>query len=88
MYGKRWIERTYTRRRHMRRRDRMFSGKSNPIWDMGSLINGSVVVGLAFAFGGPFITLLIVLASIVYGSIFMLNLLTPKSQRKDLLKWG
>ena len=67
----------------MRRRDDLFSGEaSKGIWGLGSLTAGAVVVGIVFAFAGPFITLLAVVASIVYGTTFMLSLLTPKEERK------
>ena len=55
--------------------------------DMGSLFAGSIVVGLAFAFAGPFITIFIVISSIVYGGIFMMRMLTPKGKRTDLTKF-
>jgi hypothetical protein len=55
--------------------------------DMGSLFAGSVVIGLAFAFAGPFIGVLSIIASFIYGAGVMLNMLSPKDKRKDLTKF-
>jgi len=55
--------------------------------DMGSLLAGSVVIGLAFAFAGPFIAVLSIIASFIYGAAIMLHMLTPKDKRKDLTKF-
>jgi hypothetical protein len=67
----------------MRRRDDLFSGEaSKGVWSLGSLTAGAIVVGIVFAFAGPFITVLAVVASIVYGTTFMLGFLTPKKERK------
>ena len=67
----------------MRKRDDLFSGEaSKGIWGLGSLTAGAIVVGIVFAFAGPFITVLAIVGSIVYGTGFMLSLLTPKGERK------
>ena len=67
----------------MRKRDDLFSGaESKGIWGMGSLLAGSIVVGVVLLFSGPFVTVLAIVASIVYGTGFMLNLLAPKEGRK------
>ena len=57
------------------------------IGDQGSLLAGSIVVGLAFAFAGPFITIFIIISSVVYGSAIMLRLMTPKKKGEDLTDW-
>ena len=73
----------------MRRRNVLFSKVEGGILgDMGSVLSGSVVVGLAFAFAGPFLTVLIVVASIVYGTSLMFYFLTPKALRTKLKDWG
>ncbi|MCE2462361.1 MAG: hypothetical protein J4F46_00370 [Dehalococcoidia bacterium] len=69
----------------MRKSDDLFSGEENKgIWALGSLTAGAIVVGVVLMFAGPFVTVLAIVSSIVYGTGFMLSLLTPKEGRKKL----
>ncbi len=72
----------------MRRNGPSFRVRGGILGNLGSLLSGTVVVGLAFAFAGPFITVLAVIASIIYGAIITFRLLTPKRHRPDLKEWG
>ena len=57
------------------------------IGDMLALLAGSIVIGLVFAFAGPFFLMLSIIASFIYGPGVMVNMLTPKDKRKDLTKF-
>ena len=71
------------------RGDKLFSSrKGGKAGDLGSLISGVTVVGLAFAYAGPFIMILSIVASIIYGTALTLRLLTPKDQPSNLEDWG
>ena len=63
-------------------------GQPKGIWGQLSLIAGSLVVGLAFAYAGPFIAILSIIASFIYGTAIMLRLITPKRERAKLKNWG
>ena len=49
-----------------------------------SLTAGAIVVGVVLMFAGPFVTVLAIVSSIVYGTGFVLSMLTPSGQRKKL----
>ena len=63
------------------------SEDSGGIWNFTSLAAGSIVIGVILAFAGPFLTVLGVAASIIYGTTFMFRLLTPKGERENLKDW-
>lgn len=67
---------------------RGFGSASGLLAGLGSLFGGSVVVGLVFAYTGPFLTIIGGIASIIYGTIFALRLMTPKALKKGLKSWG
>ena len=72
----------------MLRRERPISERG-AIGDMLSLTAGSLVVGLCFAFAGPFISVLMGIASGVYGTTVMLTrFMTTKEERDNLRGWG
>lgn len=73
----------------MQSRDRIFSGRAGGKLDgITSVISGSVVVGVVLAYAGPFLQVLAVVASIIYGSAFMLRLFTPRGGEKKPKDWG
>jgi hypothetical protein len=72
----------------MRRRHGLSEGVEGGVaGDMVSLASGSVVVGLAFVYGGPFVTAFMIIASIVYTTSLAFRFLVPKSWQKDLKEW-
>jgi hypothetical protein len=62
----------------MYNRDRLFTKNQGPIWNTTSAIAGATVLGLAFAFAGPFLTILFVIASIIYGAVITFRIMASK----------
>ncbi len=56
--------------------------------DKGSLLAGSIVVGAALVFAGPFITVLAIVASIVYGISLTFHFIGLRMGKNDLQEWG
>ena len=58
--------------------------------DLGSIIAGSVVVGIVLAFVGPFLIIISVVASLIYGPVTMFLILAAKvkEDKESLKDWG
>ena len=58
--------------------------------DLGSIIAGSVVVGIVLAFVGPFLIIISVVASLIYGPVIMFLILAAKvkEDKESLKDWG
>ena len=54
----------------------------------GSLIAGSLVMGLAFAYAGPFLNVLAIVGSIIYGTAISLRVMAPKKFRENMKSWN
>ncbi len=73
----------------MQRMDRMFSGRAGGKLDgITSVVSGSVVVGITVAYAGLFLQVLAVVASFIYGTTFMLRMLTPRGKEGKPKDWG
>lgn len=69
----------------MRRRKR---SPFAPLADLGSMLGGAVVLGVVVAYTGPFLAIISIVASLIFGPVVLLRLLTPKSQRENFKRWG
>ena len=54
---------------------------------LGNLIGGSVVIGAAMIYGGPFLTIIGIIAGGIYTAVIGLHMITPKAKRKNILKF-
>ena len=58
--------------------------------DLASIIAGSVVGGIVLAFVGPFLIIISVVASLIYGPVIVFRMLAAKSkdENESLNDWG
>jgi predicted lipid-binding transport protein (Tim44 family) len=55
---------------------------------MGSLFAGITVMGIAVAYAGPFLNVIAVIGSIIYGTIISLRVMAPKKFRENMKSWN
>jgi predicted lipid-binding transport protein (Tim44 family) len=55
---------------------------------MGSLFAGATVIGVAVAYAGPFLNVIAVIGSIIYGTIISLRVMAPKKFRENMKSWN
>ncbi|MCE2405533.1 MAG: hypothetical protein J4F43_10310 [Dehalococcoidia bacterium] len=55
---------------------------------MGSLSAGAIVMGVAVAYAGPFLNVIAVIGSIMYGTVISLRLFAPKKFRENMKSWN
>ena len=55
---------------------------------MGSLFAGATVIGISFAYAGPFLNVIAVIGSIIYGTVISLRMMAPKKHRENMKSWN
>ena len=55
---------------------------------LGSLLAGAVVMGVAVAYAGPFLNVIAVIGSIMYGTVISLRVMAPKQYRDKMKSWN
>lgn len=73
----------------MARRESLSPRRGGRLADMGSALAGSVVFGLVLAFTGPFLTILGIVASFIYGPVVMFRMVASKLDKEHVPRdWG
>ena len=73
----------------MARRENLIPRHRSRLADMGSALAGSVVFGLVLAFTGPFLTILGIIASFIYGPVVLFRMVAAKLDKEHVPKdWG
>ncbi len=55
---------------------------------MGSLFAGATVIGITFAYAGPFLNVIAVIGSIIYGAVISIRVMAPKKHRANMKSWN